>query len=361
LGYQTGTNDFRITFSLSDEFKNDVLEPTVAILPGTDRWYVAFEGDVQDDEIHDPEIWAYGCTFDVPDPGGFLLSRMGGGLVDGLSASNPDLAYVPSSGEFICVWDGEDGSGKSPAIFGQRFVFVEEDSTNITAGGMINFSAGAGTPYGDLSEATHPVITVDPLSDEWFVAWRGDLDDGLPHHDHEVWARRFNDVAAPVDAAAFMLSGMDPSLGPVAGSGAPAVAINSIHGYKLVAWSGDQDFTPGGEHEIFTQAWSDGALSSTGETPVAAFALHGAAPNPFNPSTTISFDLPAAFPVSLRIYDAAGRLVRTLLANDPGSAGRNEVVWNGRDDGGKQVASGVYLYRLETPTHGDVGRMTMVK
>ena len=154
---------------------------------------------------------------------------------------------------------------------------------------------------------------------------------------------------------------MDPSLGPVAGAGPPAVAVNALNGYKLVAWSGDQDFTPGGEHEIFTQAWSDDVFSSTGETPVAAFVLHGAAPNPFNPSTTIAFDLPAAEPVSMRIFDPSGRLVRTLLADDPGLAGRNEVVWNGMDDGGRQVASGVYLYRLETPTHGDVGRMTLVK
>ncbi len=354
-GAETGANDFRITFSLSGPVGNDVLEPSVAVHPSSDRWFVAFEGDISDDGIHDPEIWMYGCTGDVPDPAAANLSVMGGGWSDGFSARHPDLAWVPSSGELVCVWDGEDGSPHSPAIFGQRLL---PDGTLI--GGMIPFSAGAGTPWGDLREATHPVITVDPVSDEWFVAWRGDLNDGIAHHDTEVWARRFNDVGLPIDPAAFTLSAMDPLLGPVAGAGAPAVAVNSVHGYKLIAWSGDLASTPGGEHEIFVQAWSDDGISGAPDAP-AAFALHGAAPNPFNPSTVIAFDLPRAEAVTLRVYDAAGRLVRTLLAGEPGLAGANRVTWNGRDDGGRQAASGVYLYRLQTPAHEAVGRMTLVK
>ena len=64
---------------------------------------------------------------------------------------------------------------------------------------------------------------------------------------------------------------------------------------------------------------------------------------------------------SLRVYDAAGRLVRTLRSGAPGLAGRNEVVWDGRDDGGRAVSSGVYLYRIQAGEHGDVGRMTLLK
>ena len=56
--------------------------------------------------------------------------------------------------------------------------------------------------------------------------------------------------------------GMDPALGPVAGAGAPAVAVNEVHGYKMVAWSGAPDVTPEGEHEIYVQAWSDGGVSA---------------------------------------------------------------------------------------------------
>jgi len=354
---QLGANDFRITFAGPDADGNDVLEPSLAVVPGPDRWFMAFEGDIADDGVHDPEIWMYGCSGDVPDPAGVQLSLMGGGYVDGLSGRHPDFAWVPSSGELICIWDGENGGGTPRAIYGQRLL-----TDGSLVGGMISFSGAAPPAGGPLREASEPTIAIDPVTDEWFIAWRGDLDDGLTQFDHEIWACRFNDNGNPVDANAFPLSAMDPTLGPVAGADAPAVAINVVHGYKLIAWSGDLDTTPGGENEIFIQAWTDDALSDV-ETPQTAFAfaLHGAAPNPFNPLTTIAFDLPRAEPVSLRVYDTAGRLVRTLLAGNGGKAGRNEVVWNGRDDHGKQAASGVYLYQLETAQKRDVGRMTLVK
>jgi len=348
-GIETGANDFRITFSTTDDAGNDVLEPTVAVHPSSNRWFVAFEGDVTDDGVHQPEIWMYGCTYNIPDPSADLLSNMGGSPFDAFSARHPDLAWVPSSGEFVCVWDGDNGDGVR-AIYGQR---VLPDGT--PADGLISFSAGAGTPWGDLREADRPTIVINPVTDYWFVAWRGDLNDGVFHFDHEVWARRFDDVGNPVDAAAFTLSGMDPSLGPVAG-------VNSHHGYKLAAWSGDLDTTPLDEFEIFTQSWADDGPSGVDEHPaVMPFALHGAAPNPFNPLTTIAWDLPADAPVTLRVYDAAGRLVRTLLAAAPRAAGRNEQVWEGRDGAGREVAAGVYLYRLETPDRQATGRMTLLK
>ncbi|MGD8395624.1 MAG: PKD domain-containing protein [Candidatus Eiseniibacteriota bacterium] len=74
--------------------------------------------------------------------------------------------------------------------------------------------------------------------------------------------------------------------------------------------------------------------------------LHQNTPNPFNPSSTIRFELPAAGRVTLRVYDGSGRLIRTLvdaeLARDV-----HRVTWDGRDAGGHAVGSGLYLYRLE--------------
>ena len=77
----------------------------------------------------------------------------------------------------------------------------------------------------------------------------------------------------------------------------------------------------------------------------AASALAQNYPNPFNPATTIAFSLKAAGPVSLRIYDPAGRLIRTLVDGSR-TAGNHEVSWNGLDDAGRQVTSGVYFYSL---------------
>jgi len=76
-----------------------------------------------------------------------------------------------------------------------------------------------------------------------------------------------------------------------------------------------------------------------------AFALEQNQPNPFNPSTTIRFGLPAEGAVVLAVYSATGQLVRTLV-DETLTAGAHDVAWNGLDERGRTVASGVYLYRI---------------
>lgn len=93
----------------------------------------------------------------------------------------------------------------------------------------------------------------------------------------------------------------------------------------------------------------------------AKVMLHSAVPNPFNPMTTIAFDLPQQMTVSLRIFDVAGRLVNVLLDNESASQGRNEFVWRGRDMAGRAVSAGVYFYSLETGGQVQTKRMTLLK
>ncbi len=88
-----------------------------------------------------------------------------------------------------------------------------------------------------------------------------------------------------------------------------------------------------------------GNLSGTGSVP-AKLSLDQNYPNPFNPQTSISFFLPTAGKAELRIFDLAGRMVRTLI-NEEQDAGFHEVSWMGRDDIGRGVASGTYFYRLK--------------
>lgn len=95
----------------------------------------------------------------------------------------------------------------------------------------------------------------------------------------------------------------------------------------------------------------------------AASRLLGNAPNPFNPSTEIRFELSArdaSAPVRLGVFDLAGRRVRTLYAGSL-AAGAHAVVWDGCTDQGRAAASGVYVYRLETRQQAFTGRMLMLK
>ncbi len=87
-------------------------------------------------------------------------------------------------------------------------------------------------------------------------------------------------------------------------------------------------------------------LVSTNPPTPRAFVLYQNYPNPFNPSTTIRFDLPAASNTVLRIFDVTGRLVATL-ADGRMDAGQHTVVWNGKNNRGRIVASGVYFCRLQ--------------
>jgi hypothetical protein len=83
-------------------------------------------------------------------------------------------------------------------------------------------------------------------------------------------------------------------------------------------------------------------------------------PNPFNPRTTIRFDLAAKTKVELRVFNVAGRLVRTLVdATLP--AERHEIVWDGKDDRDRPVPTGIYFYRLKAGEYLGTKKLVMLK
>ena len=83
-------------------------------------------------------------------------------------------------------------------------------------------------------------------------------------------------------------------------------------------------------------------------------------PNPFNPDTLIRFTLAKDADVSVNIYNIKGQLVKTLV-NDHRKAGEHQVSWNGMDDNGTPVSSGVYLYRMQTNEYLSTKRMILLK
>ena len=89
-------------------------------------------------------------------------------------------------------------------------------------------------------------------------------------------------------------------------------------------------------------------------------ALHAATPNPFNPTTTLAFDIPRPGPATLNILRVDGRIVRTLWSA-PLNAGTHRLTWNGQDDQGAGVASGVYVARLTTAGGEASQRLVLVR
>lgn len=88
--------------------------------------------------------------------------------------------------------------------------------------------------------------------------------------------------------------------------------------------------------------------------------LDGNYPNPFNPTTTISFSLPSEMACNLDIYNIRGQRVKTLL-REKMSSGKHHIVWDGKDNSGNMVSSGIYFYRLSTPATTLTSKMLLMK
>ena len=97
---------------------------------------------------------------------------------------------------------------------------------------------------------------------------------------------------------------------------------------------------------------SDGLLNK--------YALYPNYPNPFNPETKIHFQLANNSDVQLIIYDILGRKIRTLVSNHL-NVGNHVVTWNGLDEDGANVASGMYIYRIEAGDFIDYRKMLLVR
>ena len=90
------------------------------------------------------------------------------------------------------------------------------------------------------------------------------------------------------------------------------------------------------------------------------FALHQNHPNPFNPITTLRYDLPENGHVNITIYDMLGREVKTLV-NTTQDAGFRSVIWDATNDYGKPVSAGVYLYKIQAGEFVQTKKMVLLK
>ena len=300
------------------------------------------------------------------------------------SADRPAIA-INDSGAFIIVWEG------SQAIYAQRFSYdgtAIEDNILVTDGG-----------YG---EGYRPAIAID--GEGSIVMCWNDFRNG----DSDIYAQRYSSEGSIIGNN-FMINDDDSNSAQIN----PAISVNE-EGNFVICWIDDQYLTtqitgrayrtngtpvdssftvnifnitmahyeptcalagdrlisswqaktvPGLRYDVFANIYSnmfDYAVPVEDIYIVTEHVLHQNYPNPFNPSTTIQYDLPEHSEVSLIIYDITGRTVQTLVSRSQAS-GSYEIVWNGRNRDGEEVAGGMYFARLRASEYSSVVKMVYLK
>jgi len=130
--------------------------------------------------------------------------------------------------------------------------------------------------------------------------------------------------------------------------------------WETIGSEGARDQIISGAMGFFGYSTDVGQEVAAGPAVPGEFRLHQNFPNPFNPSTTISYHIPEAGPVSLDIYNIRGQAVRHLVSGMR-PAGWHSVVWDSRDDAGGPVASSIYFYRLRAGHRTDTRKMALVR
>ena len=121
--------------------------------------------------------------------------------------------------------------------------------------------------------------------------------------------------------------------------------------------------TPDGGEVMFMElqiVFPVGSADGENTAPAITRMLHQNYPNPFNPETTISFDLPKSGHANLSVYNVKGQLIKTL-ADENLEFGKHSFVWNGTDNDGRNVSSGIYFYRLTANGNVETKKMMLMK
>ncbi len=134
-----------------------------------------------------------------------------------------------------------------------------------------------------------------------------------------------------------------------------SVSLSASHAIVGAPWVDDGGNQAGAAYLFH---WAEGTAVAPSASALGRTANY---PNPFNPTTRILFTLPATTATTMSVLDASGRILRTLLRAQLMEAGTHEVIWNGRDNAGNVLPSGVYLYRLEMGSRTESGTMTLLK
>ncbi len=270
----------------------------------------------------DGETWSvYNCPY----------AAWSGDIVRCITIDSQNVKWIGTDDEGLFRFDGETWRNYSLPVHGS-VACISVDSQDVkwigTSWGLVRFENENFTLYSVLNSGL-PERHVNCLSiDSQGVIWIGTYS-GLTRFDGETWLT-FN-----------------TSNSILSDYGCGSISIDSQDNKWIASW---------GLTELFWDAISN---QDQNQFPPTFLNLKNY-PNPFNPSTTISFDLPKDSEVELSIYNIKGQKVATLL-NENKLKGNHSVVWNGKDANNKSVSSGIYFSKLQTGNKTLTRKMILLK
>lgn len=249
----------------------------------------------------------------------------------------PSIA-MNADGNFVICWQDERNDSRQD-IYAQRYS---------SFGNALGPNFRVNDDY-ESNWQGYPSIAMDADGD-FVICW----DDGRNgYDDRDIYAQRFFSDGTPWEANYLINQKLDV---PHPNQQNPSVAVNN--GRITFAWD-DNRRLKGRNIYAKIVTWDWGKVDVPKK-----FALSQNYPNPFNYSTTIHYRLlavggrPAA--VNLKVYNTFGQLVRTVV-NEKQLAGDYWVLWDGRNNSGKQVASGIYFYRLKLGKLAKTRKMVLLR
>jgi len=290
-------------------------------------------------------------------------------------APTADFAGAPVSGEYPLNVDFTDLSGGDPTSWSWTFgdggtATAQNPSHTYTAAGSYTVSLTATNAQGsDTATKTGYITVTEPGSGGTTMhvsAMSVTRVKSGPNYSGVCDVTVVDDGGSPVDGALVSVSYDGPTSGTTSGTTAADGTV-TLQGSGMKRPSGEWCFevtnithaslSYDSGSNVTTRSCESGDINSAdGRRVVAAeFSLDQNSPNPFNPMTEIKFNLPTATNATLRIYNVRGQMVVTLASGSM-SAGPHSVTWDARHH-----PSGVYFYRLETPSFSETKKMIMLK
>ena len=254
----------------------------------------------------------------------------------------PESVYDAGNDELITYWSQTDGAQNNHGITGQKLDTNGNQLWGANGNNIISISSLYVLPFAVRTADGDLMILFEEYTDAvnaYVKAMKLDTDGNY------IW---------PAEQV---------TMCSVASSKVHSEASQFGNNQIIAVWEDDRN----GPKDIYAQNVNlDGTLGpqvigveDNLHPEVAGSNLHNY-PNPFNPTTTISYQLPENSEVELTIYNLKGQKVQTLV-NEVLPAGNNSVIWNGKDSNDKRVGSGIYFYKLKAGDYEKVRKMVLLK